>query len=316
MRLLRIHTAWLGQSLKAAPDRRYSLWSIRFLFFVVILLSQTICVAPTALAQSPAAQSSADVPEKTVANSNTDPVVRSDEAAPEPQSRSFLSIIFTGSLIGFLILLSLLLLSLAAFALAVEHLMTIRESVLMPPELAEQVRSHLSAGNRAAADQACQANPSFLSFVLNAGLAEVEGGWAAVEKALEDATAEQAARLFRKIEYLSVIGNIAPMIGLLGTVIGMIFAFQEVADTQGAARAAQLAKGIYTALVTTVGGLLVAIPSLAGFAIFRNRVDQLVAEASYAALHAVAPLKRLRTRTTAAKTTPAAAKMTKVEENR
>ena len=316
MRLLRINAGWLGQSLNAAPGRRFLFLSVRFLFLGSILLFQTVGVAPTALAQLPAAQSPADRPEKTVAKSNADPVARSAEAAPESQSRSFLSIIFSGGLIGFLILLSLLLLSLAAVALAVEHLMTIRESVLMPPGLAEQVRSHLSAGNRAAADQTCQANPSFLSFVLRAGLAEVEGGWAAVEKALEDATAEQAARLFRKIEYLSVIGNIAPMIGLLGTVIGMIFAFQEVADTQGAARAAQLAEGIYTALVTTVGGLLVAIPSLAGFAIFRNRVDQLVAEASYAALHAVAPLKRLRTRTAAAKTTPAAAKMTKVKENR
>ncbi len=256
---------------------------------VLTLLFQTTCVAPLAFAQPPA-----DTPEKTAEQSNADPIARSTDSALEPPSRSFLSIIFSGGLVGFLILFSLLLLSLAAFALAIEHLMTIRESVLMPPELAEQVRGNLSVGNRAAADHLCQANPSFLSFVLRAGLAEVEGGWAAVEKALEDATAEQAARLFRKIEYLSVIGNIAPMIGLLGTVIGMIFAFQEVADTQGAARAAQLAEGIYTALVTTVGGLLVAIPSLAGFAIFRNRVDQLVAEASYAALHAVAPLKRLR----------------------
>jgi len=215
---------------------------------------------------------------------------------------SFFAILFSGGLIGFLILLLLLLLSLASVALAVEHLMTIRQAVLMPPDLAEQVRANLTAGNRAAADQACQAKPSFLSFVLRAGLAETDGGWSAVEKALEDATAEQAARLFRKIEYLSVIGNIAPMVGLLGTVIGMIFAFQEVADTQGAARAAQLAEGIYTALVTTVGGLLVAIPSLAGFAIFRNRVDQLVAETSYAALHAVAPLKRLRVRPAATAT--------------
>jgi biopolymer transport protein ExbB len=126
------------------------------------------------------------------------------------------------------------------------------------------------------------------------GLAELDGGWSAVEKALEDATAEQSARLFRKIEYLSVIGNIAPMVGLLGTVTGMIFAFQRVASTQGSAGAAELAEGIYQALVTTVGGLLVAIPCLGAFAIFRNRVDQLVAEAAYIALHTFLPLKRRR----------------------
>ncbi len=66
----------------------------------------------------------------------------------------------------------------------------------------------------------------------------------------------------RRIEYLSVIGNIAPMVGLLGTVTGMIFAFQQVATTRGAAGAGDLAEGIYQALVTTVGGLVVAIPAL------------------------------------------------------
>ncbi|HBO43328.1 MAG TPA: peptide transporter TolQ, partial [Planctomycetaceae bacterium] len=177
-------------------------------------------------------------------------------------------------------------------ALAIEHLMTIRAKVLMPEGLGDDVRQLLGEGNVAAAEQRCRQQPSFLAFVLSAGLGEVEGGWTAVEKAVEDAVADQSARLFRKIEYLSVIGNIAPMLGLLGTVVGMIFAFREVADTQGAARAADLATGIYLALVTTVEGLIVAIPALGAFAIFRNRVDQLVAETAYAAQHALGPLKR------------------------
>ena len=217
-----------------------------------------------------------------------------DVPAAEETTGSLLEIVLSGGWTGFFILLVLLFLSIGAMALALEHVMTIREHVLMPPDLGEQVRGQLASGNLAAANQACQAQPSFLAFVLRAGLAETDGGWSAVEKSLEDATAEQAARLFRKIEYLSVIGNIAPMIGLLGTVTGMIFAFQEVAATQGAARAAELAEGIYMALVTTVGGLIVAIPSLAGFAVFRNRVDQLVAETAYVSLHALSPLKRLR----------------------
>ena len=101
--------------------------------------------------------------------------------------------------------------------------------------------------------------PSFLSFVLRAGFAEVDGGWPAVEKAMEDATAEQSARLFRKIEYLSVIGNIAPMVGLLGTVIGMIGTFQMI-TLFGTGDPRMMAGGISTALVTTVLGLVVAIP--------------------------------------------------------
>jgi len=217
-----------------------------------------------------------------------------DTAASEPTSNGFFSILFAGGWVGLMIVLLLFALSLTAAYLVFEHIMTLRQTEIMPDGLGDSVRQALTSGNVAAADQACRMEPSFLSFVLLNGLAELDGGWPAVEKALEDATAEQSARLFRKIEYLSVIGNIAPMVGLLGTVTGMIFAFQRVASTQGSAGAAELAEGIYQALVTTVGGLIVAIPSLGAFAIFRNRVDQLVAEAAYIAQHAFAPLKRRR----------------------
>ena len=211
-------------------------------------------------------------------------------AAPAPVG--FLDIVLSGGIIGLSIILLLLALSIAAAYLVFEQVMTLRHAELMPPEVAEPARQMLTAGRTAELEQLCRQHPSLLSFVVLSGVAEIEGGWESVEKALEDAIAEQAARLFRKIEYLSVIGNIAPMVGLLGTVTGMIFAFQQVASTQGAAGAGELAEGIYQALVTTVGGLIVAIPSLGAFAVFRNRVDQLVAEAAYMAQHIFTPLKR------------------------
>jgi biopolymer transport protein ExbB len=203
-------------------------------------------------------------------------------------------IIFSGGLMGIIIMLAIIGLSITAAALTIEHAMTIREKVLVPAGLAERVRDQLVGGNLVAADQICQTKPSLLSFVIRAGLAEADGGWTSIEKAIEDATAEQAARLFRKIEFLSVISNIAPMLGLLGTVTGMIMAFREVAESQGAATASDLAEGIYSALVTTVGGLVVAIPCLAVFAIFRNRIDQIVADAAYQVQHVFTPLKRGR----------------------
>jgi biopolymer transport protein ExbB len=271
----------------------------RRLFHVMLALWLVLSGAASGHAQTrpaePAARPSVDQ-DTTAANATG--------KANTSSSGGLLDVLFSVGLTGLLILLALLLLSITAVALAIEHLMTIRQKVLMPPGLADQVHTELTTGKLAAADQACSAQSSFLAFVLHAGLAEVDGGWTAVEKAMEDAAAQQAARLFRKIEYLSVIGNIAPMIGLLGTVTGMIFAFQQVADTQGAARAGQLAEGIYTALITTVGGLLVAIPSLAAFAVFRNRVDQLVAEVAYAAHHVTVPLKRALARRAAAAAAP------------
>ncbi len=208
--------------------------------------------------------------------------------------QGFFEIVFSGGWVGITIMIFLIALSVTAVYLMIDHLLTIRRSDIMPEGLSDHVRELLAAGQLAEADLACRAKPSFLSFVLIQGLAEVEGGWSAVEKALEDATAEQSTRLFRKLEYLSVLANIAPMVGLLGTVVGMIMAFKQVAETQGSAGAGDLAEGIYTALVTTVAGLLIAIPSLGAFAIFRSRVDQFVAEAAYLALHVFAPLKRRR----------------------
>ncbi len=206
--------------------------------------------------------------------------------------RTFWEILRASGVVGLVIIL----LSIAAGALVIEQVITLRASVLMPPGLEQEVHQLLGAGKLAAADQRCQMQPSFLSFVLLAGITEADGGWHAVEKAMEDATAEQSSRLFRRIEYLSVIGNIATMLGLLGTVIGMVMAFRELANSQGAARPADLAEGIYLALVTTVEGLVVAIPSLGAFAVLRNRIDHLVAEVVYSAQHVTGPLKRLRLR--------------------
>ena len=214
------------------------------------------------------------------------------EVAAEVESQGFFEIVLSGGPVGWGIMFLLFALSVTSFYLVIDQLITIRRTTLMPEGLAEQVQQLLAGGQIRDADEVCRSRPSFLSFVLVHGLSEVDGGWTAAEKALEDALAEQAARLLRKTEYLSVIGNIAPMVGLLGTVMGMIMAFQRVAVTQGSAGAADLAEGIYQALVTTVGGLIVAIPSLGAFAIFRNRVDQFVAEVAYLAQQVFVPLKR------------------------
>ncbi len=240
-------------------------------------------LASVALAQSPSAPNPAPEPSSASASA-------ADPARETPAADSWLKILASGGPIGWIIIA----LSVVAVALVIEHSLSIRARVLAPPGLASQVREMLRGGQVAQAIQQCKLQPSALSQVLLAGLGELEGRWNAVEKAMEDALAHEAARLYRKIEYLSVIGNIAPMLGLLGTVIGMIQAFRQVAATQGAARAADLAQGIYLALVTTVEGLIVAIPALAAYAIFRNRVDQLMAEVAYTALHVFTPFKRRR----------------------
>ncbi len=217
-----------------------------------------------------------------------------EQSAAQGASRSFFQILFSGGPLGVAIMLVLIGLSLTAVYLAFDNLLVVRKGEIIPDGLSDDVRRLLAEGQVADAATQCRDRPSFLSTVILHGLAELDGGWSEIEKAMEDSTAEQAARLFRRIEYLSVIGNMAPMVGLLGTVSGMLLAFKEVADTEGSAGAAQLADGIYQALVTTVAGLIIAIPALGAFALLRSRVDQLVAESAYAALHALSPLKKQR----------------------
>ncbi len=209
-------------------------------------------------------------------------------AKKEKSSSSFFDLVVAGGWIGYIIIL----LSLVAVALMIEFALTIRESVFAPKQFAEKVLQQLLQGQFVPSLQLCKSEPSVLGQVLHAGMSEYELGWNAVETKTEEAIAGHAARLYRKVEYLNVIGNIAPMLGLLGTVVGMVYAFQELADSDGYARAADLAKGIYLALVTTVQGLIVAIPALAAYSYFNNRVAKTIAETTFVAEQVLQPIKR------------------------
>lgn len=198
-------------------------------------------------------------------------------------------------------------LSVAMVALIVEHLITIRRGALMPGGLAEEVHRFLLEGQFREAQEECQNHPSFLGHVLSAGVSEAELDYSAVEKAMEEAAVEQSARLFRKIEFLNVIGTLAPMLGLMGTVWGMILAFNTFQYSTNP-QVSELAPHIATALVTTLFGLLVAVPAIAAFAMFRHRIDELVAESSLLAEHVFADYRRnliLRKKAAGKKTRPA-----------
>lgn len=234
-------------------------------------------------------------------------LLAADDAAAAPVARKVMSLgeLFeAGGTIGYIITG----LSFLMVALIVEHLLSLRQTALIPPGLADSIHHHLGLRHFEEARQQCQFHPSFLAYVLAAGLRETDMGYQSVEKALEDAAVEQSARLYRKIEYLSVIGTIAPMLGLLGTVWGMILAFMEF-EQKANPQVSELAPGIYKALVTTLQGLCVAIPALAAFAHFRNRIDQLVADGSLTAEAVFADYKRIAVSEPRSERTKAAASL-------
>jgi biopolymer transport protein ExbB len=183
-------------------------------------------------------------------------------------------------------------LSVVMVALIVEQLFTTRRGALLPRGLADQAYQLIAAGKYKEAEALAQSRPSFLGFLIDTGLKDVDLGYSAVEKAMEDAAVEQSARLLRKVEYLTVIGALAPMLGLMGTVWGMIQAFAEFAERANPSPA-DFAPSISVALVTTFFGLVVAVPAISAFAILRNRVDELGAEAAITAGQVMSPLKRV-----------------------
>ena len=182
-------------------------------------------------------------------------------------------------------------LSLVTLAVIIELCLAVRRRNIAPDALLRGVRDCCSAKQYRSALDLTGKNPSFVARVIHASLREAPHGYAAMERAMEEAGEIHATRIVRRVEWLNLIGNIAPMLGLLGTVWGMIIAFMEF-EVKANPAPSELAPGIYKALVTTLQGLCVAIPALAAYAILRNRTDELVAETSLAAEHAFSVYKR------------------------
>lgn len=180
-----------------------------------------------------------------------------------------------GGVITYIILVPL---SFVTMALIFEHLVNIRRGALIPDALKVTVVDLLQERRYKDLLETTAADKSLLGGVLNAGLNQANNGLMAIERAMEEVLESRAAGLFRRIEYLNIIGNISPMIGLFGTVYGMIKLFSDIVEVGGQPDPAVLAGGISIALVTTFWGLLVAIPALSIFHILRNRIDGLLAD--------------------------------------
>lgn len=203
------------------------------------------------------------------------------------EEMTMFELIMKGGVVGGLIIL----LSCVALGLVIDYAITIRRAKLAPVEDIATFKDLVEKKDFTRLKEVAKAKPTFLSDVLTAGLDEINLGYPAMIKAMEDTAEARTARQARRIEHLNVIGNISPMMGLLGTVIGMLRCFNEISQVSGSIDPKQLAAGIFEALVTTCLGLIVAIPTLYFYAIFRNRLDELGGEASVAAEQIIAAFK-------------------------
>ncbi|MEM9026342.1 MAG: MotA/TolQ/ExbB proton channel family protein [Verrucomicrobiota bacterium] len=178
---------------------------------------------------------------------------------------------------GGLAMIPLGILSMAGTGLIVYNLMAVREKAFLSSRRVEELEPFIDRLDIDGAKEICKDSSSPAINIILAGLNRIIDGeldQTAIEKAVDDAAEEELSGAFVLINYLSVIGAIAPMVGLLGTVSGMVKAFRSI-STIGMGDPSVLANNISEALITTASGLIVAIPALLAYYYFKNKFGKI-----------------------------------------
>jgi biopolymer transport protein ExbB len=171
----------------------------------------------------------------------------------------------------------LTMLSIGGFGLIVYNFMAVRPGPILNTEATVQIDAALQSLDIEKAKSLCQENPAPSTNIIDAGLNRIDINnydQDVVKEAIEEASAEELSGPFVLINYLSVVGSLSPMVGLLGTVSGMVKAF-NVIEAEGAGSAQALAGNISEALITTATGMIVGIPAMFFFFFFKNRYGKI-----------------------------------------
>jgi biopolymer transport protein ExbB len=237
---------------KGSPMGRYSNSRLRLVLLVALIAAALFLMTGSGFAQ-----------------------VTTNGPAELPQTSFFTLVLQTKDPIFFTIMG----LSVWGLTLIIQGFMMNRPSVIMPQSTIDTIREMISQRRFKELIDFTETDPSFISRALNPALKRAPS-FNSMKEAMETAIGEQTAEQFRKIEYLNIIGNLGPLLGLLGTVLGMIDAFLALNAAKGDASPANLAFGISKALVHTFLGLMLAVPCLAAFGVLRTLVDKYTVRAS------------------------------------
>ncbi|MFA5423251.1 MAG: MotA/TolQ/ExbB proton channel family protein [Phycisphaerae bacterium] len=204
------------------------------------------------------------------------PQFDSSQPAPEQRQNFFQQFFIAGGPVVWFVLFPL---SLLTAYLIFEHLLEINKKSLLSCDSPEQLKNKIDTAGPAGLLLSLAQRADLVSVAIRDGLEKSKGDWFTMKSSIQESLQDQAGMLLRKIEWLNLIGAVSPMVGLFGTVFGMIKLFNAIVSAGGQPQPAQLADGIGIALVTTFWGLFIAIPALAMHGIFRNRIEALVSDA-------------------------------------
>jgi biopolymer transport protein ExbB len=175
----------------------------------------------------------------------------------------------------------LLAISIYLVAAVIRLFMEFRLPEAVPPALVERLDTAIKEKKFQEAYDACRDNESFLARLVRTGVANLPNGRPEAKESMNIMSEEIVAGMEQKISYLAIIGQLGPMIGLVGTIWGMIMSFNEIANAAGSQpKPAKVAEGISTALFITLEGVTLAIPAIFFFSFFRNRIAVIAMEAN------------------------------------
>lgn len=259
--------ATVDQVVRRRNDDR---WSTAWLA-AIVLGTALFATAATASAQD---QDLADA--QAAAAADGQPVTAAGDQAADAPRQSLLQFYFNA--LGWRYTIAFLAISFAFVALLVMNILALRRSSMVPLRLVEGFETHLNEKRYQEAYDLAKNDDSFLGRILSAGLAKLSSGYPQAIEAMQEVGEEETMKLEHNLSYIALIGTISPMVGLLGTVDGMVRTFQVIAQSSTQPKPSDLAAGISTALITTLVGLWLAIPAVAAFGFLRNRLQRLVLE--------------------------------------
>jgi len=229
-----------------------------------------LAVCGSALAQAPAP---ATPPVATPTTTTADP----GKTTAKIEKMDLWTVVSRAGWFGVLIWIALVVCSIVSVVLIVDSYITIQEKKIAPNKLVEDVRDALSQGDLLKALHHCDNTPVPLSRILKAGFSNAEEGFEVVQDAVGVAADLEGEKLLQRVTYLSVISNTTPMLGLIGTVQGMIFAFFNLGTTAaGAAQTNMLAVNISHGLWATAVGLGTAVPAGIYYFFFKMRCTRII----------------------------------------
>ena len=201
---------------------------------------------------------------------------RAEEAAAAKNNLAFWTVVRSSGVFGILDWVGLLGTLIGTIWFVVDCGITIREKKIVPQALINKVSEAMAQGDVLKALKSCEEEPGPMANILTSGFTHVEEGFDTIQEAVGVSADLESEKLMQRINYLNVMSNLAPMLGLLGTVQGMIWAFATLALQGGAVQTSLLALSIAQALYTTAAGLCIAIPAIAFFYIYRNAANKMI----------------------------------------